>query len=212
MNRQSVTLYISILALTLLISGCASAPTATPAPATAVPAAPTAAPTAVPTTAPTQPPAATATKPAPTAAPTIAPTQPPAATATKAAPTAAPTGAPAAAPTKPAVAITTPGAPSERSAPCFACHGPFEKIVARTASYKTASGESVNPHTTVDRSQPKVQAHLPGTGIVVDCLFCHTSHELVAAPKVDLSAVSLQYCFMGCHHEKDFMPCKQCHG
>jgi hypothetical protein len=210
MNRQSVTLYIGILALTLLISGCTSAPTATPAPATAVSVAPTAVPTkvAAPTAAPTQLPAATATKPAPTVAPTvaptIAPTLPPAATATKI--------APAAAPTKPAAAVTTPGAPSERSAPCFACHGPFEKIVARTVAYKTASGEAVNPHTTVDRSQPKVQAHLPGTGIVVDCLFCHTSHELVAAPKVDLTAVSLNYCFIGCHHEKDFKPCKDCHG
>ncbi len=75
MNKQSRILHTcaSILALTLLLSGCSPEPTPTP----------------LPTTAPTQPPSATATKPAtaaptPTPLPTTAPTLPPSATATTA--------------------------------------------------------------------------------------------------------------------------------
>lgn len=221
MNRQSGILRIGILTLALtalLLGGCTSAATPTVAPAAkpTLPPSPTpgraatATPTLtpVPTVTPTPPPTATATRTvAPTAVPTSAPTLPPTATATKSALTPAPTGGPAA-PT----ATAGTAAPPAGSAACLACHGPYAKVVAASAGYKTSDGKSVNPHTTVDPNKPKVQAHLPGTGAPPECYMCHTPHPLVAAPQVDLSAVTLQYCFIACHHERDFKPCRECHG
>jgi hypothetical protein len=217
MNKQFGSLFacVFILTLTLVLSGCAPAPTATPAPASLRAPTPTAtatkAATLTPVPTPTlTPPPPTATKPAPT----ITPTLPPSATATKAAPTAAPSGVPAGSPTAPSGATATPAAPlpPSGSATCLACHGPYAKVVAASAGYKTSDGKSVNPHTTVDQSKPKVSAHLPGTGAPPECFMCHEPHPLVAAPVVDLSTVTVKYCFVLCHHERDFRPCKECHG
>jgi predicted CXXCH cytochrome family protein len=183
-NKQSGVLYVCILALTLVLSGCAAAPTATPVPATLR------APTA--TTTATQVPTAT---PPPTAVPTAAPTQPPTATPTKAA-----TAVPAT-----LTAPAAPTAPANVTATCLACHGPYDKLMAATATYAGwSNGEVTSPH----RYEPHLSKAAKD---IPECTNCHRQHpvpptasDIAALPKPDPS-----WCY-GCHHMR-VLQCGTCH-
>ena len=207
MNTQLrlVCISLSLSILTLLAMGCASVPTLTP---TAVP--PTVAPTKVPAaTATTQPspvattaPSATATKPAATATTVASATATkPAATATTVAAATAMVAATATSSSQPSTATTSAGSPS---AVCLGCHGPFEKLTALPAKFKTDSGEVVNPHRYVPHDSKTI----------TDCTNCHTAHALSPLPtagSIDLSKVDVTWCYNSCHHQNNFTPCKACH-
>jgi hypothetical protein len=91
---------------------------------------------------------------------------------------------------------------------CLGCHGPFGKLIEATAGYVTPTGEKVNPHRYVPHDSTKDE-HVP------QCTQCHTAHPLDTLPQkgsVDLSKVSVQWCYNACHHQRNFTSCKQCHG
>lgn len=172
-----------LLALTVVLAGCApSAPVQaqvpTPAPATA-----TSVPTPVPPTATSVP-----TPVPPTATPK--PTLPP--------PTA--TSAPTATP--------VPDLPPVTSDVCLGCHGPYDKVVKASASYVTDKGEKVNPHTTVDEKELK--AHTTGKGMV-ECSKCHKSHPQPLVSVKDVAKANVSWCYLNCHHQDNFTPCGSCH-
>ena len=199
MNRQSAILYIctSILALTLLVSGCSPAPTATPVPTIA----PTLAPTPVPTIAPTLAPTATATKAAtPTVAPTTAPTLPPTATATKAA---TPTVVPTTAPTLPPAATAAATAKTAGSTKdlCLGCHGPFDKLVTASANYVWLNGDKKSPHRYVPHESK----------IIPECSQCHKPHPVppTASDIAALGKPDPKWCYT-CHHA-GVLECGTCH-
>ena len=209
MNKQFGILYTctSILALTLLLSGCSPAPTPTPVP-TVAPTLPPAAtatkaatPTVVPTVAPTLPPTATATKAAtPTVVPTTAPTLPPTATATKAAtPTVVPTTAPTRPPTATAAAATKTAGSSTDT--CLACHGPFDKLITASANYLWPNGDKKSPHQYV----PHKSKDIP------ECIKCHKPHPLPPTAS-DIAAMAKpdpEWCY-SCHHA-GVLRCGTCH-
>ena len=119
------------------------------------------------------------------------------------------TSTPTQAPTSPpATATKAPVLPPLRTADCLACHGPYEKIVAASASYKTEKGESVNPHTTSDGT--KLRPHASGKG-VIDCSKCHRTHPLPFVSVKDVPTPNTNYCFLFCHHQDNFSPCSECH-
>jgi hypothetical protein len=205
-NKRSGVLYVCILALTLLLSGCASAATATPVPATLRPATPTSTATKVA-------PATAVPTAVPTAVATVAPTLPPATTVPAAAtPTVAPATTPANTPAATAPAATTPAATGGAGKPlaastkdaCLACHGPFEKIIAATANYVMPTGEKLSPHR-YDPHTSKAVKDIP------ECINCHKPHpasptaaDIAAMPKPDTG-----YCY-GCHHA-GVLECGTCH-
>ena len=90
---------------------------------------------------------------------------------------------------------------------CLACHGPFEKLIEASAKWVAPNGDKTSPHRYVPHDSKK-DADIP------DCTQCHTSHPIDPLPakgSIDLSKVSVQWCYDACHHEKDFTPCKKCH-
>ena len=85
---------------------------------------------------------------------------------------------------------------------CLACHGPFEKIVKAPATFKTNSGETVNPHKYV----PHDSEDAP------ECTECHTPHEIPLKDKASVvKPTDVSYCYDACHHAKNLQPCKNCH-
>ena len=89
---------------------------------------------------------------------------------------------------------------------CLDCHGPFNKLVAATTNYVASSGEKISPHRYVPHDS-KLEKDIP------DCSHCHKAHSLSSLPakgSIDLSKVSVEWCFE-CHHEKTFQSCKDCH-
>jgi hypothetical protein len=84
---------------------------------------------------------------------------------------------------------------------CLGCHGPFDKLKARTAAYSTPEGEKVNPHLNVPHKSTNITT----------CTECHDVHPLPVTGPVKIAKASLQYCYAACHHMNDFTPCVQCH-
>jgi hypothetical protein len=99
------------------------------------------------------------------------------------------TAAAAAAPVKPKAEV------------CLACHGPFEKLKARTAGYTSPEGEKLNPHLNVPHKSTNVTT----------CTECHEVHPLPVTGQVKIAKATVQYCYAACHHTNDFTPCVQCH-
>ena len=89
---------------------------------------------------------------------------------------------------------------------CLDCHGPFDKLIVATTNYVASTGEKTSPHRYVPHDS-KLAKDIP------DCTHCHTAHSLSSLPakgSIDLSKVSVEWCF-SCHHEKNFRSCKDCH-
>jgi hypothetical protein len=90
---------------------------------------------------------------------------------------------------------------------CLDCHGPFDKLIESTAKWQAPSGEKTSPHRYVPHNSKTAED-------VPDCTNCHTAHALTPPPtpgSIDVSKVTVEWCYKTCHHEKDFTPCKKCH-
>jgi hypothetical protein len=90
---------------------------------------------------------------------------------------------------------------------CLDCHGPFDKLIEASAKYVAPSGEKTSPHRYVPHDS-KLEKDIP------ECGHCHTAHPLSPLPvkgSLDLSKVSVQWCYETCHHQKDLKSCKECH-
>jgi hypothetical protein len=99
---------------------------------------------------------------------------------------------------------------------CLSCHGPYSKVEQGSSGYVTPTGETVNPHTTVD-SQNRATAwdspHLSGTDNV-ECSTCHQSSPMPPASIDAVPKANINYCYQsGCHHTQTFQSCKSasCH-
>ena len=102
------------------------------------------------------------------------------------------------------VAATGKGAAGQQ---CLDCHGPFEDIIKASTNYVTPGGEKTSPHRYVPHDS-KLEKDIP------ECTQCHAAHSLVHLPakgSIDLSKVTVQWCYATCHHEKNFTSCKDCH-
>ncbi len=115
-----------------------------------------------------------------------------------------PTATPAAPASSPTLSSA---APSVSNDVCLGCHGPYDKVAKATAKYTLQDGSVVNPHTTIDRSASK--PHTTGQG-VPECTQCHTPHPVPLASRNDVVKANVEYCY-SCHHQRNFMPCTQCH-
>jgi hypothetical protein len=86
---------------------------------------------------------------------------------------------------------------------CLACHGSYDKLVEKTATFKTPGGETVTPHQYVPH---KEKTDIP------DCTECHIEHPI---PLEDKSKVvmpkNIDWCYTACHHANNLQPCKSCH-
>jgi hypothetical protein len=90
---------------------------------------------------------------------------------------------------------------------CLTCHGPFDKLVEASVKYVAPSGEKGSPHRYVPHNS-KAEEDIP------DCTHCHAKHALDPLPEkgsIDLSKVSVKWCYDQCHHEKNLTSCKECH-
>jgi hypothetical protein len=114
--------------------------------------------------------------------------------------------------TSPTASTPTDGAQSSTPAvkkkerKCIDCHGPFDKLAGMPANVTAPSGEKINPHRYVPHDS-KEEKDVP------ECLQCHTAHPLSPKPdkgSIDLSKISLQYCYT-CHHDNTLKSCKECH-
>ena len=86
---------------------------------------------------------------------------------------------------------------------CLACHGPFDKLAASTADFKTASGETVTPHQYVPHADKKD---------IPECTECHTPHEVPLKDKASVvKPKDVDWCYSSCHHASNLQPCKTCH-
>jgi len=102
-------------------------------------------------------------------------------------------------------------APGPATAPtktdCLGCHGPFDKLVGISDKYVAPSGEKTSPHRYVPHDSKKDED-------IPECTKCHVAHPLDPLPaqgSVDLSKVNVQWCYDSCHHQKNFVSCKECH-
>jgi hypothetical protein len=89
---------------------------------------------------------------------------------------------------------------------CLDCHDPFDKLIEASAGYIAPSGEKTSPHRYVphDSKQPED---------IPECIHCHAAHPLSPLPAkgaIDLSKVSVQWCY-DCHHDNTLKSCKECH-
>lgn len=86
---------------------------------------------------------------------------------------------------------------------CLGCHGSYDEIAKATASFKTAGGQTVNPHQYVPHAEKKE---------IPECTECHKPHPI---PLENVSEVvkpgNLDWCYSSCHHVYDFQPCTNCH-
>ncbi len=90
---------------------------------------------------------------------------------------------------------------------CLDCHGSFDKLIEATAKYVAPSGEKTSPHRYVPHDSKRKED-------IPKCSQCHTAHPLDPLPtpgSIDLSKVSVAWCYEACHHDKNFVSCKQCH-
>jgi hypothetical protein len=93
---------------------------------------------------------------------------------------------------------------AEGPAACLACHGSFDDLVAKKASFKTDRGETVNPHQYIPHNK-KTAENVP------NCTDCHSKHPVPPEGKIDLSKGNVDSCFLACHHAQNFEPCSSCH-
>jgi hypothetical protein len=85
---------------------------------------------------------------------------------------------------------------------CLGCHGPFDKVIQADAKYKVSEEETVNPHKYVPHDGKEVP----------ECTECHTPHAIPPKDKSEVAKPNnVEFCFSGCHHMKNFQPCKTCH-
>jgi hypothetical protein len=90
-------------------------------------------------------------------------------------------------------------------AACLACHGgSFEKLVSKTPAFKVSSGETINPHQYIPHNE-KIAKSVP------NCTDCHSKHPIPLREKIDLSKVTVESCFLNCHHAQSFERCDNCH-
>lgn len=83
---------------------------------------------------------------------------------------------------------------------CLKCHGPFEKLAARTRDYETDFGEKVNPHTYVPHDSTSI----------VECAECHEPHAIPYNAATAPATPTVDYCY-SCHHMQTFESCSECH-
>jgi formate-dependent nitrite reductase cytochrome c552 subunit len=96
---------------------------------------------------------------------------------------------------------STPLAPvSMPSSFCLKCHGSYEELAKKTANYEYA-GVRVNPHSRLVDPSSTDDPHNSPNAKPIECQDCHRMHE--ASP-------GIEYCF-GCHHQKNFKKCTDCH-
>lgn len=86
------------------------------------------------------------------------------------------------------------------------CHGPFNKLAARTSNYVAPSGEKITPHQYVPHDSKDAKA-------IPQCSNCHQSHPLppTASDLATLPKPDVQWCYATCHHKNNLTPCKNCH-
>ena len=82
---------------------------------------------------------------------------------------------------------------------CFDCHvdnehTSYQEIIERTKDY-TVDGEKINPHDPHAGLEEMEQEQL-------ECRRCHKMHK---------KSPGIEYCY-GCHHERNFENCSECHG
>ena len=90
---------------------------------------------------------------------------------------------------------------------CLGCHGPFNKIIQASSEYVAPSGEKTSPHRYMPHDSTKDQD-------IPECSHCHAAHPLDPLPSpgsIDLSKISVEWCYTACHHENSFTSCKECH-
>jgi hypothetical protein len=90
---------------------------------------------------------------------------------------------------------------------CLGCHGPFAKIVEATAKFVAPSGEKTSPHKYIPHNSDIEEE-------IAECSECHPAHPVDPLPKkgsIDLSKVTVEWCYKACHHQKNFNSCKKCH-
>lgn len=83
---------------------------------------------------------------------------------------------------------------------CLKCHGPFEKLIAKTKGYVTQFDEHVNPHQFVPHDSKSVP----------DCAECHAAHPIPFKAESAPATPELTYCY-SCHHTQTFETCSKCH-
>jgi hypothetical protein len=91
--------------------------------------------------------------------------------------------------------------------PCLTCHGPYDKLAEATANYVAPSGEKGTPHRYVPHTSKSADE-------IPECTRCHTAHPVDPPPakgSIDVSKVTVKYCYDQCHHEKNLTSCKECH-
>ncbi len=105
-------------------------------------------------------------------------------------------------PLNPAGPAATTATASSSSQACLACHGPYDKIMAATASYVLPSGDKVSPHQFV----PHDSTNVP------DCTNCHKPHPIppTASDIAAMQNTSPKYC-TECHHTGNMESCAICH-
>lgn len=112
----------------------------------------------------------------------------------------------AAAAAKPAPAATAePKAAGSSKATCLGCHGPYEKIIAKTADYRMRSGDQEiksNPHRYVPHDSKEAND-------IPECSYCHEPHPVPLTTKEGLPKPKATWCY-GCHHAK-VLTCGTCH-
>ena len=112
---------------------------------------------------------------------------------------------PTAAATAASSATTQPGAAAASGKDaCLTCHGPFDKLIASSTTFVAPSGEKTSPHRFVPHDSK-------ATSAVPECTNCHTAHPIPPTGKVDLSKVTVDWCYTTCHHQNNFTPCVTCH-
>lgn len=83
---------------------------------------------------------------------------------------------------------------------CLKCHGPFEKLQARTKDYITEWDEAANPHQYVPHDSKTI----------VECTECHDPHAIPFKPSENARKPNVDYCY-SCHHAQTLVNCNQCH-
>lgn len=83
---------------------------------------------------------------------------------------------------------------------CLKCHGPLEKLAARTKDYVTEWDEVANPHVYVPHDSKTI----------VECTECHDPHAIPFKPSESARKPNVDYCY-SCHHAQTLVNCNQCH-
>jgi len=86
---------------------------------------------------------------------------------------------------------------------CLACHRPYDKLIEKTAQFKTPGGEIVTPHQYVPHEEKKD---------IPECTECHVPHVIPLGDSSTLEKPKdVKWCYAKCHHQNNFQPCSGCH-